>query len=340
MTINGVAATPATFLTTLNAQLGGTATASFTDGKLSLTATGANGVVIADDATSPSGKAGRGFSHYFGMNDLITTDRPATYDIGLTAGSLHGFTAGETVPALRPAGRHASARPDRHRAPGTGSMSELLTAMNNPVTGVGRYGTFVLDTSGSVVFKGNTDPAATMSVIQDTTTQVPSGVSMTELFGLGSGVRSPRAADGFSVRADISGNPMKLALAQLNLSATAGTTALASGDGRGALAWPTPVRRRPASRPAAARRRARSRCRATPRTVSGDIGARAAAAKTRAASADAVHTEAQTRQTAYEGVNLDEELVNMTTFQQSFNASARLIQAVKDMYDTLLGMVQ
>ena len=29
----------------------------------------------------------------------------------------------------------------------------------------------------------------------------------------------------------------------------------------------------------------------------------------------------------------------MTTYQQAFNASARLIQACKDMYDTLIGMV-
>jgi len=340
MTINGVAATPATFLTTLNAQLGGAATASFTDGKLSLSATGTNGVVIADDATSPSSKAGRGFSHYFGMNDLITTDRPATYDIGLSATSQHGFTAGETV-TLR------FAEPDGTRLRdltvtvpgGTGTMSELLTAMNNPLTGAGRYGTFSLDPSGSVVFKGNTDPAATMSVIKDTTTQVPSGVSMTELFGLGGGVRASRA-DGFNVRADISGNPMKLSLAQLNLSAAAGTTALASGDGRGALGLADAGQKTvnfQASGGSAAGSQSVSRYASD---FSGDIGARAAAAKTRAASADAVHTEAQTRQTAYEGVNLDEELVNMTTFQQSFNASARLIQAVKDMYDTLLGMVQ
>ena len=40
------------------------------------------------------------------------------------------------------------------------------------------------------------------------------------------------------------------------------------------------------------------------------------------------------------GVNLDEELVNMTTFQQAYNASARLIQAASDMYDTLIGMLR
>ena len=30
----------------------------------------------------------------------------------------------------------------------------------------------------------------------------------------------------------------------------------------------------------------------------------------------------------------------MTTYQQAFNASARLIQAANDMYDTLLGMIR
>ena len=54
---------------------------------------------------------------------------------------------------------------------------------------------------------------------------------------------------------------------------------------------------------------------------------------------EALLTEAQARQTSHEGVNLDEELVMMTTYQQAFNASARLIQAAKDMYDTLLGMI-
>ena len=72
---------------------------------------------------------------------------------------------------------------------------------------------------------------------------------------------------------------------------------------------------------------------------SGDIGSKAAAAETRRNSAEALLTEAQARQTSHEGVNLDEELVMMTTYQQAFNASARLIQAAKDMYDTLLGMI-
>ena len=40
-----------------------------------------------------------------------------------------------------------------------------------------------------------------------------------------------------------------------------------------------------------------------------------------------------------EGVNLDEELVRLTTYQQAFNASARMIQAAKELYDVLTNIV-
>lgn len=342
MTVNGVATTPANFLTTLNAQLGGAATASFNNGVLSLTATNsANGIAIADSATTPSDKAGRGFSHYFGLNDLITTDRTATYDVGLTSLSQHGFTPGETVTFRFADGSTGSRLRDLTVAvpSGTGTVAELLTALNNPVTGVGRYGSFALDaTTGALTFTGSGSPPATMSVAQDTTTQVPSGVSMTELFGFGAGVRSSRA-DGFSVRSDINSNPTKLALAQLNLSAAAGTAALSAGDGRGALALTDAAQRSVKFSSAGGAAETTMTITRYASDLSGDIGARASAAKTRAESADAIQTEAKARQSAQEGVNLDEELVKMTTYQQAFNASARLIQSAKDMYDTLLGMV-
>ena len=49
--------------------------------------------------------------------------------------------------------------------------------------------------------------------------------------------------------------------------------------------------------------------------------------------------EVDTQRQAQEGVNLDEELINLTTYQQAFNASARLIQATKDMYDVLVNIL-
>ncbi|MBJ7483266.1 flagellar hook-associated protein FlgK [Brevundimonas sp.] len=340
MTVNGVGTTPANFLTTLNAQLGGAATASFTNGVLSLSATGTNGVAIADDATSPSNKAGRGFSHYFGLNDLVTTDRMALYDVGLTAASQHGFTPGETVTFRFAEEGGARLRDLTVAVPaGTGTMSELLTALNSPVTGVGRYGAFVLDgTTGAVTFRASGSPPAVVSVAEDTTTQTPSGVSLTELFGIGSGVRSSRA-DGFALRTDIRNNPGKLALAQLNLGVAAGATALSAGDGRGALGLADAGRRSANFQAAGGSVGGTQSIARYSADLSGDIGARAAASKTRAESSQAIQTEAAARQSAYEGVNLDEELVKMTTYQQAFNASARLIQSAKDMYDVLLGMV-
>ena len=46
--------------------------------------------------------------------------------------------------------------------------------------------------------------------------------------------------------------------------------------------------------------------------------------------------EAQSRQSQTSGVSLDEELTNMTTYQQAYSASARMLTVVNQLYDTLL----
>ena len=187
MTVNGAAATPATFLAVLNAELGGAATASFAGGVLSLEAGAGNGVVVADDPDDPSRKTGRGFSHFFGLNDLVSTDRLALYDTGLTLTSPHGFTAGETL-KLRFTGETGARLRDIEIAiPAGGTVDDLLTALNDSTTGVGYFGSFSLDASGALTFNPTRTPAPQLSVLEDRTTQVPSGVSLTELFGIGGG---------------------------------------------------------------------------------------------------------------------------------------------------------
>lgn len=338
MTVNGAAATPASFLAVLNAQLGGAATATFVDGRLSIAAGGGNGVAVADDPASPSNKAGRGFSHFFGLNDLISTDRPGFYETGMTAASPHGFTAGETL-SFRFTGQSGSRLRDiQVSVPAGGTVGDLITALNDPGTGVGRFGDFALAADGSLTFTGYGSPAPKLSVLEDRTIQVPSGVSLTELFGIGGGVRASRA-DGFSLRADVRQAPARLALAQLNLSAAVGAAALSTGDGRGALLLADAGERAANFSPAADSSGGSISVSRYASELSGEIGGKAAAAKNRNETAAALATEASARQTAHEGVNLDEELVLMTTYQQAFNASARLIQAAKDMYDTLLGMI-
>jgi flagellar hook-associated protein 1 FlgK len=339
MTVNGVAADPTTFLATLNAQLGGAATAQFTDGKLSIVASNAaNGIAIADDATTPSNKAGRGFSHYFGLNDLISTDRPALYDTGLTLTSPHGFTAGETMTFRFANEAGARIRDIQVAVPAGGTVGDLLNALNDPATGIGAYGKFTLGADGALTFTGLGNPPPKMSVLNDNTSQVPSGVTVTEMFGIGTGVRVSRA-DGFSLRTDIRQSPSKLALGQLNLAAAAGTPALSAGDGRGALLLADAGERSANFQGAGDSIGGQISVSRYASELAGDIGGKASAAKNRKDSSEALYSEASARRTSHEGVNLDEELVLMTTYQQAFNASARLIQAAKDMYDTLLGMV-
>ena len=339
MTINGAPADASTFLSVLNSQLGGAATASFSDGVLKLDGSGGNGVAIADDATTPSSKGGRGFSHWFGMNDLVSSSTPTFYETGLTLSSQHGFDAGESLTFRFNDASGARLRDVTVSVPsGTGTMGELLTALNDPITGVGRYGSFSLDQSGKLAFKAYSASGPTMAVVNDATTQDPSGLSMSQLFGLG-GTGATRAG-AYSVRSDIQSDPGKLALAQLNLSAAAGSPALSTSDGRGALTLGDVGKRNVSFAAAGGASGGVRTLSSYAADFAGEIGGKASAAKTRSETATALATEAESRRTSQEGVNMDEELVNMTTFQQAYNASARLIQASKDMYDVLIGILQ
>ncbi|MES2033335.1 MAG: flagellar hook-associated protein FlgK [Pseudomonadota bacterium] len=343
MSVGGVpgstAFTPASFMSSLNTALGGQGTASFANGALSLTATGGRGVAITDDATTPSQKAGKGFSHFFGMNDLVTSTGYPFYDTGLKATDAHGFTAGGTISL-----RIASADGSRIRdvtvtPPAGGTMQDLVNALNSPTSGVGLYGAYSLDADGALAFKP-TASGASISVIKDTTARgSANGPSISQLFGIGQAERSGRT-DSFKVRADIVADSSHLALATLDLTqAAAGKPALVIGDGRGAILLSR-------AGETMAGFDAVGGSSATSMTVSryaqefaGTIGRKADAAASRQSVAEAVAAEADTRRSSAEGVNLDQELISMTTYQQAFNASARLVQASKDMYDVLLMMV-
>ena len=338
ISINGTATTPATFLATLNGQLGASATATFAGGRLSISAGTGLGVAVVDDPAAPSAKLNQGFSHWFGLNDLISTDRPARYATGLASTSAHGFAAGQSL-SLRLTGETgARLRDVTVTVPGGGTVGDLLSALNDPVTGVGRWGAFSLAADGSLAFSSAMTPAPGVSVLEDRTTQSPSGVSITELFGIGGQVRASRA-DGFTVRSDVARSPSQLALARADFAATAGVRAFTSGDGRGALALADAGQVSSSFDPAGDSPGGASSISRYASELAGDVGGRAALAKSRAESAEALRAQAKGRQQAHEGVNLDEELVLMTTYQQAFNASARLIQAAKDLYDILLGIV-
>lgn len=338
ITINGVASSPATFLADLNASMPGM-TASFSDGQLKFESTNGNGIAIADSATTPSNKAGRGFSHFFGMNDLISSNTPGVYDTGMTGASVHGFGAGQSLTFRFTDANGARIRDAEFTVPaGATNMSQLVSALNDPVNGVGRHGTFSLNGRGELSFTGRGTPPVTMSVLNDVTSQAQSGVSMSELFGLG-GARANRTS-GFSIREDISRDPTKLALGQLDLNVPNGTPSLSLADGRGARLLAAAGDLSTNFGPSGGMSGSVSTLSRFASDMAGTIGAKANLAESAANSAQALNNEAVSRRSSFEGVNLEEELVLMTTYQQAFNASARLIQAAAEMYDTLLGMVR
>ncbi|MDP3855278.1 flagellar hook-associated protein FlgK [Phenylobacterium sp.] len=332
----GGAFTAAGFLGSLNGALGGTATATFVDGALKLQATAPGNGLALDEGTSA--KAGRGFSHFFGLNDLIRTDSMGTYDTSLRTTDPHGFTAGDTI-SFRLA--QPDGKPIRDVAvavPAGATVADLLTALNDPTTGVGLYGSFALDAKGALAFTGSAPTKATLSVTQDLTERGAGGPSMSQLFGLGVVERAARASRYKADQALVS-NPMKLSLATLDLSVAVGQPAITAGDGRGA-------RLIAAAGDVSTSFSAAGELGGVTMTVSryasefgGSIGRQAQGAETRKQSAESVANEAIARRQSVEGVNIDEELVRLTTYQQAFNASARMIQAAKDMFDVLTNMI-
>ncbi|MFN3521989.1 MAG: flagellar hook-associated protein FlgK [Phenylobacterium sp.] len=337
MTVDGApgpAFTPATFLTGLQTALGGAGTASFTDGKLSISAN--SGGVAVDEGTSD--KAGRGFSHFFGLNDVIRSTGMTTYETGLTGTDPHGFIPGETITFRLAQGDGKPLRDITVTVPAAGDMNSLISALNDNTTGVGLYGQFALDSKGQLGFTGTPPTSATLSVVRDQTHRGASGPSISVLFGVGTLERT-RRANNFYVDSDVVADPTKLAFAKLDLSVGAGQPAIRPGDGTGALGLSQAGDVTAAFSAAGALGAVNMTLTRYASEFGGSIGRKAAAAETRKDGAAAVMTEAAARRESVEGVNIDEELVRLTTYQQAFSASARLIQAADELIDTLVNMI-
>ena len=342
ITANGgspVSFTPATFLSTLNSQLGGAATASFSNGALSISAAGSSaGVVVADDATTPSRKAGQSFSDFFGLNDLVSSAAPSDYDTGLTTANASGFPAGQAI-TLRLTGADGSTLKDvTVQTPAGGTVGDLINALNSPTSGVGLYGAFQLDGNGELSFTATGGSGVSLSVKSDATANTATGTSVSQLFGIGSAARSA-AVNGLSVRSDIAANPTLLQTSSVTLGAAAGTPVLASGDTSGADAFATAGQSQLAFDAAGALGATTTTLAGYASAVSGAVATQAADADTATKNAAAVATETQTRLSTAEGVNVDQEMISLTTYQQAYNASARLIQATQTMFTALIDAV-
>ncbi|HEX4293277.1 MAG TPA: flagellar basal body rod C-terminal domain-containing protein, partial [Rhizomicrobium sp.] len=179
--------------------------------------------------------------------------------------------------------------------------------------------------------------ANSLNVTSDSTVRAATGMSFSALFGLGD-QQAANFASGFSVNPSIAAAPNTLAFAQLNIDSTtvAGDSVVGHGDSSGALALQN-VGQTAQSFAAAGGFSARQ-------ATLGDYAASfyqdmALASQTATSNQTAQDDrlqEAQSRQSNVSGVSLDEELTNMTTYQQAYSASARVLTVVQQMYTTLL----
>ena len=238
MSLNGGAATsfsPSSFLTTLNSTLGGNATASFSNGQLSLSTPSGSGtgIAIADSSTTPSDNGGQGFSMYFGLNDLVTSSEVTNYQTGLTTASASQFNGGQVGFSLS-TGPGAPTVNATVSIPSGGTMADVLAALNSPSTGLGPYGTFSLDSNGQLSFTASSTPAPTLSVTSDTTSWA-GGPALTQLFGITPGVQADLTTT-YCHQPDHPAEPGSPAAGRGRSTAPAGTPAIATGDGSGAQA--------------------------------------------------------------------------------------------------------
>ena len=197
---------------------------------------------------------------------------------------------------------------------------------------------FSLNSSGAIAFTPSAPGGATYSVVKDQTQPTGGGPSLSQLFGLGAAQRATRV-NTYQVNSSIASNPSKLQTATLNLAAAVGQPVLSPGDGSGALGLAK-------SNALLMNFDAAGTLAASTTTIAqygalfgGALGNQASAAAAANTNAQAVQTSANNQRQSVEGVNLDQELVNLTTYQQSYSASARLVTASQDLFTALMNMV-
>lgn len=336
--------TIADLTTALNTALGAETppgSASFSNGILSLNGGAGGGLVIQQDPTTPSARAGRGFSHFFGLNDLVSSPTPMFFDNGIVGTDLLGFNAGGEIDYQV---RDTSGRLIATRAiPISGSLAQptatwddLMSALNASGTGLGDYGVFTRSAStGQISFTPN--PKFQVSLTADSTQRGGTGISFSALNGLSAASTAGRALT-IGVNAQVASNPLRLAVGDPDLNVALGTQVIEGGDNRGAAAL------------VAARDSIRSFTTAGALTaqsttlgiyaarLGGEAGRLASDSKRSADGAQAIATAANDRRSQVESVSMDDELVKMTTYQNAYAAAARVIQVATQMLDTLINL--
>jgi flagellar hook-associated protein 1 FlgK len=334
-----IGATVGDFVGALNTALGSNGSASFNNGQLTISAAAnsGNGIVVQDDTSDPSSRGGAGFSQFFGLNDLFQSGVPSITNTGLSASDSSGLAPGGVISMELEGSDGTIVKPVNVTTLAGQSIGDVVAALN---TAMGGAVTFTLNSNGAIsVANSSSYSNYKLYVTGDTTQRGTTGLSVTSMFGLGTQAVANQAAN-FSVTPLVADSPDDIPLTNpaINSSSVAGDTVIESGDSAGAIALEN-VPNRTIKFPAA-----------------GGIAAQAASLSNYAAAfyqnlstqsntvtsnqttqSDRLQ-QAQQQLASNSGVNLDEELTNLTTYQQAYSAAARVLNVVDQLYTTLMQM--
>ena len=215
------------------------------------------------------------------------------------------------------------------------TIGDIVNALN---TAFGSTASFALSSNGALTMTpGSGLSEFSLAVTSDSTQRGTTGTSFSELFGLGT-QQTAAQAQGFAVNPAIVQGAQALAFARPQITSTTATgdNIVASGDNSGLLALQN-VNNTQLSFPAAGGLNAQTNTLGNyADAFYQDIATQTQATTTSATAASDALTEAQTRQSQASGVDLDEELSNIVTYQQAYSAAARVLQTADQVYCTLL----
>ncbi len=323
------------FATALNTALGGNGTASFTNGVFSIAANGSNGIVISDDATTPASRGGSGFAQFFGMNDIFRSAAPSILATGFASGDASGLAAGTSISLSLKSPSGEVARSANISITAGMTMGNVVTALNTAMSGMV---SFSLASDGTLnVTQAAGYTSFRLDVTGDTTQRGTTGMSFTQLFGLGS-LQAANQASSFSVESSLAASPSRLAFAQATITpaTVVGESIVNHGDTRGIIALQNIGTQQQSFARAGALSAQASSLGEYAAALYQDVATRSQTARAAATTQADRLTEVKSRQAQNSGVNLDEELSNMMIYQQSYSAGARMLQVVNELYDTLM----
>jgi len=336
LSVDGGAATSFTatiggFTEALNTALGSNGTATFADGKLSLAATGSNGLVVQDDASTPATRGGYGFSQFFGLNDLFQSSAPSVLSTGLSASDASGLNTGGEIDLQLKGPNGDIAKSGSVTITAGMTVGDVVSALN---TAMGGAESFTLNADGSIT----TSPSSNytgyqLQVSKDTTQRGTTGISFSQLFGVGANQTALQAAN-FSVTSAIAGDSSRLAFGQADLSASG--PIVGSDDSSGLTALQNLQTSRQSFAKVGALGQQVTSLGNYAAALYQDVSTRGSAVASNKTAQDNRLTEAQSRQSSTSGVSLDEELSNMVIYQQAYSAGARMLNVVDQLYTTLL----